>query len=86
VLVRPLEKVSLLQAYPHRDRILDGLALYDYMSVVRLKRKGQGVAWGGIELDGSWTLSRSWVQVLRRPGQHATLCFDGYLAMDFTEE
>ncbi|CAH0017208.1 unnamed protein product [Clonostachys rhizophaga] len=80
------QRVSLLQAYPHRGRLLEGLALYDYMSVVRLKRKGQGAAWGEIELDSSWPLSRSWVQVLRRPGQHATLCFDGYLGMDFTEE
>ncbi|KAM6513724.1 hypothetical protein FALCPG4_016094 [Fusarium falciforme] len=80
------QRVSLLQAYPHRGQLLEGLALYDYMSVVRLKRKGQGAAWGEIELDSSWPLSRSWVQVLRRPRQHATLCFDGYLGMDFTEE
>ncbi|KAM6514317.1 hypothetical protein FALCPG4_015467 [Fusarium falciforme] len=80
------QRASLLQAYPHRGRLLEGLALYDYMSVVRLKRTGQGVAWGEIELDSPWPLSRSWVQVLRRPGQHATLCFDGYLGMDFTEE
>jgi hypothetical protein len=37
------QKVSLLQAYPHRGRLLEGLALYDYMSVIKLKRKGQGV-------------------------------------------
>ncbi|KAF4462717.1 ATP-dependent DNA helicase PIF1, partial [Fusarium albosuccineum] len=80
------QRVSLLQAYPHRGRLLEGLALYDYMSMVRLKRKGQGVAWGEIELDSYWPLSRSWIQVLRRPGQHATLCFDGYLGMNFTEE
>jgi hypothetical protein len=80
------QRVSLLQAYPHRGRLLEGLALYDYMSVAKLKRKGQSVAWGEIELDSSWPLSRSWVQVLRRPGQHATVCFDGYLGMDFTEK
>ncbi|EJT68997.1 hypothetical protein GGTG_13394 [Gaeumannomyces tritici R3-111a-1] len=80
------QRVSLLQAYPYRGRLLEGLALFDYMSVVRLKRKAQGVAWGEVELDSSWPLSRSWVQALRRPGQHATICFDGYLSMDFAEE
>ncbi|KAL8284658.1 hypothetical protein RB597_008496 [Gaeumannomyces tritici] len=80
------EKISLLQAYPHRGRLLEGLALYDYMSVVKLKRKGQGIAWGLVELDSRWPLSRSWVQTLRRPGQQATICFDGYLGMDFTED
>jgi hypothetical protein len=75
-----------LQAYAYRGRLLEGLALYDYMSVVKLKRKGQGVAWGEVELDSSWPLSRSWVQMLRRPGQQATICFDGYLSMDFIEE
>ncbi|KAL8334052.1 hypothetical protein RB593_003629 [Gaeumannomyces tritici] len=80
------ERVSLLQAYPHRGRLLEGLALYDYMSVVKLKRKGQGVAWGSVELDSRWPLSRSWIQTLRQPGQQATVCFDGYLGMDLTED
>lgn len=34
------QRVSFLQAYPHRGQILQGLSLYDYMSVVKLKRKG----------------------------------------------
>ncbi|KAH8653042.1 hypothetical protein BGZ61DRAFT_541676 [Ilyonectria robusta] len=52
----------------------------------RVKRKGQGVAWGEVELDSSWPLSRLWVQALRQPGQHATICFDRYLSMDFTKK
>lgn len=80
------QRISLLQAYPHRGRLLDGLALYDYMSVVKLKRKGQGVASGEVELDSSWPLSKSWIQTLRQPNQQAAICFDGYLGMDFAEE
>ncbi|KAL8299186.1 hypothetical protein RB594_008452 [Gaeumannomyces avenae] len=80
------ERISLLQAYPYRGRLLEGLALYDYVSVVKLKQKGQGVAWGLVELDSRWPLSRSWTQTLRRPGQQATVCFDGYLGMDLTED
>jgi hypothetical protein len=80
------EKTSLLQAYPHRGRLLEGLTLYDYMSVVKLKRKGQGVASGELELDRSWPISKLWIQMSRRPKQQAAVCLDGYLAMDFAEE
>jgi hypothetical protein len=55
------QRISLLQAYPHRGRALEGLALYDYMSVVKLKREGQGVASGEVELDRSWPSSKSWI-------------------------
>ncbi|KAG7402987.1 hypothetical protein Forpe1208_v016900 [Fusarium oxysporum f. sp. rapae] len=78
--------ISLLQAYPYRGRALEVLALYDYMSVVKLKRKGKGVAFGEVELDRSWPSSKSWIQTLRRPKQQAIICLDGYLAMDFAEE
>ncbi|KAJ3530216.1 hypothetical protein NM208_g9424 [Fusarium decemcellulare] len=81
------EKVSLVQAYPHRGRLLQRLSLYDYMSVVKLKRKRKGVgAWGEIQLDESWPSSRAWVQVLRKPGEDAVVCFDGYLSTDFGAE
>ena len=80
------ERISLLQAYPHRGRLLEGLDLYDYMSVVKLKQKGQSVASGEVELDRSWPLSKLWIQTLRRPTQQAAVCLDGYLAMDFAEE
>lgn len=72
------QRISFLQAYPHRGRLLQGVALYDYMSIVKLKRKGKGKgAWGEIELDSGWPASQMWVQVLRKPGEHAVVCFDG---------
>ncbi|OCL03067.1 hypothetical protein AOQ84DRAFT_161856 [Glonium stellatum] len=81
------QKVSLVQAYPRRGRLLQGLSLYDYMSVVKLKRKGgRKYARGQVEFDGSWPLSQKRVQVLRKPGKHAVVCLDGYLSMKFGEE
>ncbi|KAM5348942.1 hypothetical protein ACJ41O_008765 [Fusarium nematophilum] len=64
-----------------------GLSLYDYMSVVKLKRKSKGVgAWGEVQFDSSWPYSQTWVQALRKPGEHAVVCFDGYLSTDFSDE
>ncbi|KAM4067068.1 PIF1 protein [Hirsutella rhossiliensis] len=63
-------RISHVEAYQHRGELLRGLCLYDYISVVRLKRTSKD------EL-------RRWVQVLRRPGKHATVCLDGYLSKDF---
>ncbi|KAL6359150.1 hypothetical protein LRP88_07367 [Fusarium phalaenopsidis] len=82
------QRTSFLQAYPHRGGLLlRGLSLYDYMSVVKLKRKSKGVgAWGEMQFDGPWPLSQTWVQALRRPGEHAVVCFDGCLSTDFSEE
>ncbi|KAL8281707.1 hypothetical protein RB600_008933 [Gaeumannomyces tritici] len=81
------QKISFVQAYQHRGRLLRGLSFYDYMSVVKLKRKGRGTAaWGEAQFDSAWPPSRKWVQELRRPGKHAVVCLDGYLSMDFGEE
>lgn len=81
------QKISFLQAYPHRSGLLQGLSLYDYMSVVKLKRKGNDAgAWGEVQIDSSWPLSQTWVQALRKPGEHAIVCFDGYLNTDFSDE
>lgn len=81
------QRISFMQAYPHRGRVLHQLSLYDYMSIVKLKRKGKGAgAWGEIQFDCRWPASQTWVQVLRKPGQHAVVCFDGYLSMDMDEE
>jgi hypothetical protein len=81
------QRVSLVQAYPHRGRPLQQLSLYDYMSVVRLKQRGgRGGARGLVELDSSWPLSQRWVQALRKPGRHAVICLDGYLSMEFRGE
>ena len=81
------QRISYMQAYGHRGTLLQDLSLYDYMSIVQLKRKGKGVgAWGQIQFDSAWPPSQTWVQALRKPGKHAVVCLDGYLTMDFTEE
>jgi len=81
------QRVSLVQAYPHRGRLLQELSLYDYMSVVRLKRRGGREGGRGlVELDSSWPLSRKWVQVICKPGKHVLICLDGYLSMEFGDE
>jgi hypothetical protein len=81
------QKISLVQGYPHRGRLLQGLSLYDYLSVVKLKRKGKvTAARGEVEFDNAWPLSQIWVQALRDPGKHAIVCLDGYLSMDFSED
>jgi len=81
------QRISFLQAYPHRGRLLQGLSLYDYISVVKLKRKGKGAAGRGeVEFDSTWPLSQTWVQALRDPGKPAMVCLDGYLGMDFSED
>lgn len=81
------QRISLVQAYPYRGRVLQRLSLYDYTSVVKLKRKnGLRVARRELQLDSTWPLARTWSQVVRKPGEHAVLCFDGYLSMDFGEE
>ncbi|KAM4062083.1 PIF1-like helicase [Hirsutella rhossiliensis] len=78
-------RVSHVEAYQHRGELLKGLCLYDYISIVRLKRIGNDEL-GGREMsfEDGWAPGRRWVQVLRRPGKHATVCLDGYLSKDFT--
>jgi hypothetical protein len=81
------QRATFVQAYPHRGPCLAGLSLYDYMSMVMIRRKRSGR--GGqaaVEFDDGWPLSETWVQVLRKPGEHAAVCLDGYLGMDFGEE
>jgi len=82
------QRISLVQAYPHRGEILRDLCLYEYMSIVKLRRTGKdgAVGRGGVRLDSAWPLSRTWVRSLRRPGRHAIVCLEGYLSMNFGEE
>ena len=81
------QKISFLQAYPYHGRVLQELSLYDYMSVVKLKRKGKAAARRGeVEFDNTWPLSQTWVQALRDPGKNAIICLDGYLSMDFSKD
>jgi len=81
------QRISFVQAYPHRGRFLQRLSLYDYMCVVKLKRKGKaGAVRGEVEFDAAWPLSQTWVQALREPGKHAEVCLDGYLSMNFADD
>lgn len=90
------QRVSYFEAYPHRGAVLHGLCLYDYMSLVILKRRGNGrnsaaaatttVAWGEIPFQDGAPFSDQWVQRLRRPGKHAVVCLDGFLSMDFSQD
>jgi hypothetical protein len=81
------QRTTFVQAYPHRGPSLAALSLYDYMSVVKLKRKrgGSGPR-RALEFEEAWPLSETWVQELRKPGEHAVVCLDGYLSMEFGEE
>lgn len=81
------QKISLLDSYFYRGQVLKGIALCDYLSIVTLKRKKmRATSKREIELDRSWPYAKIWVQVLRPAGQHAAVCLDGYLSMDFSEE
>ncbi|PVH90314.1 hypothetical protein DM02DRAFT_496337, partial [Periconia macrospinosa] len=81
------QRASFIQAYPHRGPVLAALSLYDYMSVIKLKRKYRG---GGVredlQFEETWPLSETWTQALRKQGERAVVCLDGYLCMDFNEE
>ncbi|KAF6804443.1 hypothetical protein CPLU01_16056, partial [Colletotrichum plurivorum] len=82
------QKITLLQAYPHRGQELQNVALYDYMSMVTLRRRKDRSTVGHrqVELDASWPLSEAWVQVVRTPDRLATVCIDGYLTTNMAEE
>lgn len=81
------QKITFVQAYPHRGPQLAALSLYDYMSVVMIKKKHAGDrARRALDFEESWPLSEAWVQVLRKPHERAVICVDGYLSMDFSEE
>lgn len=80
------QRIGFAEAYAYRGDVLRGLCLYDYASLVKLQRAGKdGVsgAWGEVPFDAAWADGKQWVQVLRRPGKHATVCLDGYLSKDF---
>ncbi|KAM4062438.1 PIF1 protein [Hirsutella rhossiliensis] len=83
-------RISFIEAYRHRGGLLQGLCLYDYASLVRLKRNGGGAegcaAWGEIPFNESWAPGKDWAQVLRRPGKGASVRLDGYLSKEFGEE
>ncbi|KAF4448962.1 ATP-dependent DNA helicase PIF1, partial [Fusarium albosuccineum] len=84
------ERISYAEAYQHRGDVLRSLCLYDYVSLVRLKRAGKdenpAAAWGEVPFESEWGSGRGWLQVLRRPGKHASVCLDGYLSKDFDQD
>ena len=82
-------RLGHVEAYHHRGQLLRDLCLYDYVSIVRLKRRDGNKeepagAWGEVPFEDSWSPGRGWVQVLRRPGKQATVCLDGYLSKGFS--
>lgn len=82
-------RISFLDAYDHRGDAFRNVCLYDYVSVVRLQRistHGRPGKWGEVPFESSWLPGRDWVQVLRRPRKHATVCLDGYLSKDFEQD
>jgi hypothetical protein len=84
------QRISYFEAYPHRGDLLRPLCLYDYMSLVTLKRRANPGAlagtWGEIPFPDTAPFADEWVQGLRRPGKHAVVCLDGYLSMDFCQD
>ncbi|KJZ69379.1 hypothetical protein HIM_11240 [Hirsutella minnesotensis 3608] len=84
-------RIPLVEAYRHRGELLRGLCLYDYASLVRLRRDGGGggggsAAWGEVPFEAGWASGKDWVQALRRPGKGAGVRLDGYLSKEFGEE
>jgi hypothetical protein len=52
------QRISFVQAYPHRGNVLERLSLYNYMSIVKLKRKGgRRSVWGEMEFEETWPFS-----------------------------
>jgi hypothetical protein len=81
------QRITFTQAYPHRGIHLAALSLYDYMSVITLKRKRGGASpRGDLEFEEDWPHSRTLVQGIRKPGEQAVVCLDGYLSMDLDDE
>lgn len=81
------QRPNFVRAYPHRGSVLAALSLYDYMSVIKLKRKrGGGRASKDLEFEETWPLSKAWTQELRKQDEGAVVCLDGYLSMGFNEE
>ncbi|KJZ69284.1 hypothetical protein HIM_11320 [Hirsutella minnesotensis 3608] len=49
------------------------------------RKTGRG-AWGEEPVEIGWAPGKPWVPVLRRPGKHAVVCFDGYLSKAFDQD
>lgn len=54
------QRISFVEAYAHRGEVLRALSLYDYMSIVALRRKESGpTRKGEVAFDSSWAFSRN---------------------------
>ncbi|EFZ03310.2 PIF1 protein [Metarhizium robertsii ARSEF 23] len=83
------ERISYVEAYEHRGGVLGSLCLYDYTSLVKLRRTDKdetAASWGEVPFEKGWGPGRRWLQVLRRPGKYASVCLDGYLSKDFDQD
>lgn len=83
------QRICRVEAYCHQGDTLRRLCLYDYVSLVMLKRidgNKRQVAWGEVPFESGWAPGRCWVQLLRRPGKQAIVCLDGYLSKDFDDD
>ncbi|RSL84092.1 hypothetical protein CDV31_016748 [Fusarium ambrosium] len=72
------QRISFAEAYRYRVDVLRGLCLYDYVSLVWLKRVSKDErsnGWGEVPFESDWS-----------PGKHAVICFDGYLSKDFDQD
>ncbi|KID59322.1 arrestin domain-containing protein, partial [Metarhizium hybridum] len=80
-------RLSYMEAYGHRGGILSQVCLYDYMTLVMIRRRSAKKAvWGEIPFETGSPFASEWIQVLRRPGMHAVVCLDGFLSLDFAEK
>ncbi|EXU94845.1 helitron helicase-like domain protein [Metarhizium robertsii] len=79
-------RLSYVEAYGQRGNLLSPLCLYDYMTLVMVRRRSEKKAvWGEVPFKTGSSFASEWVQVLRRPGMHAVVCLDGFLSLDFDE-
>ncbi|KFG84187.1 hypothetical protein MANI_116079 [Metarhizium anisopliae] len=79
-------RLSYVEAYGQRGSLLSPLCLYDYMTLVMVRRRSEKKAiWGEMPFKAGSSFASEWVQVLRRPGMHAVVCLDGFLSLDFDE-
>lgn len=79
-------RLSYVEAYGQRGNLLSPLCLYDYMTLVTVRRRSEKKAvWGEVPFKTGSSFASEWVQVLRRPGMHAVVCLDGFLSLDFDE-
>lgn len=64
----PGQRICRIEAYCHPGNVLREVCLYDYVSLVRLKRIDRDerhASWGKVPFGGGWAPGGGWVQVLK---------------------